>query len=378
MTIVYCLNTLSYFGGIQIVTITKANALAQNSENHVWILPCCDDSGKTCIPVSDRVGILGMQQHDLTWRYPWVLFQQVFKLPAVIRRFRKRLVQLNPDIVVSTGGFDRWLVPFTKGSWSTIREFHLVKDYRKRFNNSFSQKISFSIDGFLENHLFLRQYDRIVVLTEEDRSTRWAKNKRVCVIHNPIRYLNADKSSLTNKRILACGRLCYQKNFASLIRAIRPVIDRFPDWRLDIIGEGEEHASLQDEITRLSLSDNVFLRGNQTNVQEWMTNASFLVMTSRFEGFPLVLIEAMNCGLPLVSFACPTGPKDIISDGVDGFLVPPEDESKLSEHICTLIENETLRKKMGAAALKKAERFHIDSITKQWMTLFEDLMQEKG
>ena len=377
MTILYCINYLAHFGGVQIVTITKANALSTFAENRIWILACCDDSNHSCIPTSENVGVIGIQQHDLTWRQPWVKIQQAFKLPSVIRRFKEIIVKINPDIVVSTGGFDRWIVPFIKGSWSTVREFHLVKDFRERSRYPTSQKIAASIDGFLENHFFLRRYDRIVVLTEEERAAQWRENKKVRVIPNPIRFTDTTPSSLKNKRILACGRLCYQKNFSSLVRAIRPVFDRFPDWRLDIIGDGQEYASLQEEITSLSLNNHVFLRGNQANAQDWMADASIFVMTSRFEGFGLVLVEAMSCGLPPVSFACPAGPKDIISDGVDGFLVPPGDEEILSERICALIEDESLRKKMGAAALKKAERYRISRITEQWMALFEELQHEK-
>lgn len=377
MTILYCLNYLASFGGIEIVTITKANALSNYSENNIWILSCCDDSGRSCIPVSDSVGIIGMQQRYPSWRQPWVKIQQAFKFPSVIRQFREYLLQIKPDIVISTGGFDRWLVPFIGGPCSKIREFHLVKDYRERLCKSLSQKVVAFIDGFLENHFFLRRYDRIVVLTEEDRTSRWSNNKKVCVIPNPIRFTDTTVSSLKNKRILACGRLCFQKDFSSLIRAIRPVFDRFPDWRLDIIGDGEEHTLLQEEIARLSLSDHVFLRGNHANVQNWMADASIFVMTSRFEGFPLVLTESMSCGLPVVSYAYPCGPKDIISDGVDGFLVPPGDKEYLSDRICALIEDESLRKKMGAAALKKAERYRISRITEQWMALFEELQHEK-
>lgn len=378
MTILYCLNYISSTGGVQIVTITKANALSKHVENNVWILACCDDSGRSCIPISESVGIIGIQQRDLTWRQPWVKIQQTFKLPSLIRQFREYLLQIKPDILISTGGFDRWLVPFIKGPWSTVREFHTVKDYRERFSHAPIQKVFASIDGFLENHFFLRRYDRIVVLTEEERAAQWRENKKkVRVIPNPIRFTDTTLSSLKNKRILACGRLCYQKSFSSLVRAIRPVFDRFPDWRLDIIGDGQEYASLQEEITRLSLNNHVFLRGNQANVQDWMADASIFVMTSRSEGFGLVLVEAMSCGLPPVSFACPAGPKDIISDGVDGFLVPPGDEEILSERICALIEDESLRKKMSAAALKKAERYRIPRITEQWMALFEELQQEK-
>ena len=373
MRVVYCLNSLASFGGVAIITIAKADALSRNSENKIFIISQCDDSGCTCVPVSSNVGLLGMRQDNLTWRHPWVLFQQAMKLPSIIKRFRGTLLEINPDIVISTGGFDRWLVPFAKGPWSTIREIHVVKDYRKRLQRPFFLRITSFLDEFFENHFLLRSFDRIVVLTEEERTSRWNKDKKVCVIPNPVRFTKSSLSPLKNKRILACGRLCYQKNYSSLLRAIRPVFDRFPDWSLDIIGEGEEYTLLRNEIKLLSLENNVFLRGTQANIQEWMSHSSLFVSTSRFEGFSLVLVEAMSCGVPVVSYSCPTGPKDIIDDGIDGFLVPPGDEISLSQRICTLIEDEALRKRMGIAALKKSERYSIERIIDMWLSLFEEL-----
>lgn len=121
----------------------------------------------------------------------------------------------------------------------------------------------------------------------------------------------------------------------------------------------------------------MYLCGNTSQVQEKMCDSSIFVLSSRFEGLPLVMLEAMSCGLPVVSYDCPCGPKDIITDGVDGFLVPTDDEQMLAEKICYLIENPNIRTQMGTAALKKSENYHIDKIIPMWMSLFERLIAEK-
>ena len=152
--------------------------------------------------------------------------------------------------------------------------------------------------------------------------------------------------------------------------------DVHPDWTLKIYGDGPERESLLNMIEQLKLVDNVQLMGISRNVSRVLKDASFLVMSSIYEGFPLVIGEAMECGLPVVSYQCPCGPKDIISDGVDGFLVPVGNEQMMADRICTLIEDEELRRKMGASAKEKAKKYHIDNITKLWMNLFEELVKK--
>ena len=108
-----------------------------------------------------------------------------------------------------------------------------------------------------------------------------------------------------------------------------------------------------------------------------MVGSSMLVMTSKFEGFGVVLIEAMSVGLPVVSYACPCGPKDVITNGKDGFLVPPEDEMVLAERLCSLIENDSMRREMGQEALENVKRFSIETVVAQWMDLFRKLVEER-
>ena len=189
---------------------------------------------------------------------------------------------------------------------------------------------------------------------------------------------NYPPSPLTEKRVIAAGRLVRQKNFASLIRAWKEVHAKHPDWKLDIYGEGSLKTSLEKLIADLQLEGAVCLQGKTQEIFKEMTNSSIFVLSSIYEGFGLVIVEAMSCGLPVVSYACPCGPKDIIEDGKDGFLVEVNDEQTLAARINQLIEDEELRRQMSQAALQKSEKYKMERIIPMWMDLFEKLKREKG
>lgn len=376
MTIVYCIDNIHVTGGIEHVTLMKAGALAEVKDNIVWIVYT------ESVPVRD--GLLSSKVHTIClninyyiddWKSKWHVFKGfIFKR----RRHRKRLSsvlhKINPDIVISVGRSEKHFLPNIPGKWKILREFHSPKNYRWLSASSRFDKIAAWFGDRLDG-IQLKKYDFIVVLTHEDLEQHWKNWKNIQVIPNPVR-VSSHTALLTSKRLLAVGRLTPEKNFSSLIRALCPVMEKHPDWRLDILGEGNERLLLENLIQQLSLQNNVFLQGNQTNVSAWMEDSSMLVLTSRYEGFGLVLIEGMSSGLPVIAYACPCGPKDIIKDGQDGFLVAPEDEETLSERICQLIEDETLRKTMGASARMRANDYCLDTVTEQWMTLFNHLLSK--
>ena len=373
MRIVYCVHSLQV-GGIESITVAKANALANLSGNKVWIITCCDPAPISAFPVYEKVCLCGIQ-HPNNKPFPWNLLQIYFGIRIELQNI---LQTIQPDIVVSTGGIDKWLIPSKKRTWSTIREIHFIHDYRRKESIPFPQKLVAVIGEALDYRFLTRNYDSIVVLTEEDRHAFWKDSMKVHVIPNMCRFNNTTVSNVNEKRILAVGRLAKVKNYSSLLRVARSVFDRFPDWRLDILGDGQERSAIEKEIYELSLSEHVFLRGDKEDVQSWMSNSSLLVLTSKLEGFAMVLVEAMACGLPVVSYDCPYGPRSIISDGIDGFLVPLGDEEALAGRICELLENENLRRSMGQAALIKSKRYHIDNILSLWTDLFEQLSNNRG
>ena len=163
------------------------------------------------------------------------------------------------------------------------------------------------------------------------------------------------------------------KGFGLLVRAWEKVAAVHPDWKLEIWGDGPERGSLERLVRGKGLEKNVLLRGATGEVREKLLQSSMLVFPSLFEGFGMVLVEAMACGVPCVAFECPCGPRDVISPEEDGLLVPPGDTDALARAIIRLMEQPELRSRMGEAARNKAARYAMDAVCAAWMDLFRQL-----
>jgi glycosyltransferase involved in cell wall biosynthesis len=171
---------------------------------------------------------------------------------------------------------------------------------------------------------------------------------------------------LDSKVVVAAGRMVPRKGFKRLVRAFAPVARRHPDWQLHIYGHGRQKQEIADLIQRLDLDSQVLLRGYNRNFPEVLANASVFAMTSRSEGFPMVLIEAMSSGVPLIAFDCPRGPGETINDGANGLLIPEGPVRNFTQGLLTLIEDAELRTRMGAQALHDAEAYTIENISADW------------
>lgn len=175
------------------------------------------------------------------------------------------------------------------------------------------------------------------------------------------------------KLLVAVGRLATQKGFDLLIEAFRQVAGKHPDWDLAILGEGADRSSLESQAALAGLGDRILLPGWAGNVGEWYQRADLFVMSSRYEGFPCALAEAMACGLPAVSFDCDTGPRDIIRDGIDGLLARPDDVPGLATAMDRLMGDAALRTRFGIRASEARERFSMSRIVASWEQLFTEL-----
>ena len=221
----------------------------------------------------------------------------------------------------------------------------------------------------------LKKLDRLVVLTEKSKAS-WPELSNVEVIPDPLPFQIDAKSDLHAKRIITIGRYAYQKGYDMLLRAWAEIEKKYPDWQLAIYGMGDQD-SLRNQIRELGLdADRCLLNGPVNDVIKEYQNSSVFVLPSRFEGFGLVIIEAMSCGVPVVAFNCPMGPDEIISDGEDGFLVPVGDIRALAEKLQTLMQNQELRMKFSETAYRNSGRYRIDKISNQWIQLFTQLSEE--
>lgn len=381
MKIVYCLNSISQVGGVEMVTITKANALADVEGNEVYLIVTDNNRDTDIACLSPKVKLIDLEVNyfQIGCKSKWVFLLELWNRHRLYKkRIKKALYDIMPDILVSVGGTEKYLLPSVGGGdWKLVREMHTVKDWRYKLASSRWQKIVAHMGTFYECYYNVKQYDAIVLLTNEDKNINWRNYKNVLAIPNPLTFIVNKTSQLTCKRIISVGRLVAEKNYYSLIRAYKKVVEKHPDWILDIYGNGGEMAGLQALINTLDLDKNVFLKGYTLQVQEKMIEASCFVLSSKFEGFCLALTEAMQCGLPVISYDCPYGPRDIITDGKDGFLVPLNDEEALAEKICFLIEHPDIMVEMGKAALMKAEKYNIDNIIPMWMDLFNRLLEQR-
>lgn len=366
-------------GGIQRVTAVKANALAEIPGNEVYIVVTDNKAGPVVHELSPKVHLIDLDinyyDHNDERTALTNLIVGTAKGVPHKKALKRVLKQINPDVVISVGTSEKFmLTSMRKRTWKIIREFHSEKYYRLKHARSLLKKVQGKLSDFYEFHIVDKKFDRIVVLTEEDRETNWKDWKNVSFVPNPVSFTCDEPSSLTEKSVISMGRLVPVKNFESLIRAFELVVKKYPDWVLKIYGDGELKASLQAQINELGLQNNVMLMGFSSAIDKELKQSSIFAFSSLVEGFALVIVEAMECGLPVVSYQCPCGPKDIITDGKDGFLVPVNDEKMLSERICSLIEDENLRRQMAVEARARAQHYHVENIAHRWMNLFNEVI----
>ncbi|MDP9401195.1 MAG: glycosyltransferase family 4 protein [Actinomycetota bacterium] len=220
--------------------------------------------------------------------------------------------------------------------------------------------------------------DALAVLTEDDRRDYAAllagAPTRVARIPNAVPRLEGDRAALDAPLVVAAGRLTSQKGFDLLIPAFAPVVRAHPQWRLRIFGSGPQREQLRRLVLAHGLSNEVLLMGRTERLGEELAKASLFVLSSRYEGFGMVVVEAMSKGLPVVSFDCPRGPAEIITHDRDGLLVPVGDVEALSRAMLELVEDEERRRRLGAAALRRAEDFAVPAIGPNWDALLEELL----
>ena len=222
----------------------------------------------------------------------------------------------------------------------------------------------------------LSRFAAAIVLQTETIKSRYTKDiaDRAVVIPNPVEKPDLVRQNHDGHVIVAAGRLAHQKGFDLLIAAFALLAADFPDWRLVIWGEGSERASLEQQIRDEALTGRIMLPGMSLGHGQWLATADAFVLSSRFEGFGNVLVEAMLAGIPAIAFDCDFGPRDILTDGVDGILVPCGDTQLLAVAMRQVMTNEPLRARLGAAARINAGRFDLATIVSQWDSLTKKVL----
>lgn len=383
MKIVYCLIDSSQPGGIERSICSKANYLVDELGYDVTIITTDRRNKQNFYDFSPNIRFIDLQIN-------YFELERLSVFDRVIAQFKKRkihrqklndvLLKLRPDIAVSTYSHELSMLCGMKDGSKKIAEHHFNKSYVKIAHET---EPVFSIKRILEQliemrkRLYVPKYDAFAVLTHEAKSS-WKNLPNIHVIPNVLSFFPSRFSNGEHKRIISVGRLTYQKGYTLLIQAWKEIVRQYPDWKLDIYGEGEDYEKLNRMIFSNRLNDSLEIHSPVKDIEEEYITSSLYVMSSVYEGFGLVLTEAMACGLPCISFDCPTGPAEIITHGEDGLLIEYKNVEKLAEAISFLIEDKNLRKEMGNNARESAERFLPEKIMSRWVSLFEQVTGTSG
>ena len=296
-----------------------------------------------------------------------------------MKKLTKELMRIRPDITDTLLRREINFITKIKDGSKKIGELHVNKANYRNFEANESNWFKEFFAKFWMHNLIghLRHLDRFVVLTDEDKAS-WSEIKNVMVIHNPLSFKVQKISSHNTKRVIAVGRYTYQKGIDLLLRTWQKVEKQCPDWELAIFGDGDKTPYEKMAVDLGIDLSRCFLNGRTDKIREEYAKSSIYVLSSRFEGFGMVLVEAMACGLSVVSFACPCGPRDIIKNGVDGFLVDNGDVEQLTQQLVLLMKDETKRLLTSDAAIQNVQRFQLEQIGEKWKNLFEDVVRDKN
>lgn len=376
MKLIYCIHSVYNPGGMERVLLNKVRYLVEKMGWEILIVTT-DQHNRTPFypfPVQVRMVDLGINYSEDN------SLGTIAKIRGYLRRRKKHkqlltklLMHEKADIVVSLYPSESSFLCDIKDGSKKVLELHFCKFFRLQYDRKGLMGLIDRYRTWLDERI-VRRFDKFVVLTEEDRGY-WGSLPNIEVIPNAALFIAPRYSTQTEKRVIAVGRLDYQKGFDRLIEAWS-IVQQNPacsDWRLDIFGQGEWQELLERMIREHSLQQTAHINPPSKQIGEEYAASSLLVMSSHYEGFPMVMIEAMACGLPVVSFDFKCGPRDIICEGVNGLIVTEGDVLALAAGIARLTQDETLRRAMSKEARKVTDTFSEDSVMHRWITLFNTL-----
>ena len=308
------------------------------------------------------------------------LLMKVLRKVGKMRRYRKELTDFiyekKPDIVVSTFTNDSDFLYKLKDGSKKVLEFHFshegFKNQMKYGPQSLKNRLLLTYR--LKKHERLaKKYDAFVVLTNEDAEA-WKGYENLHVIPNMLSFDSKELSSCKEKRVIAVGRLDFQKKFDWLIDIWELVCQKNKDWHLSIYGKGPDKEMLQERIEQKGLKGRVDIYEPTPKIKEKYQGSSIYVMTSTYEGLPMTLLEAISLGLTCIAYSFPCGPRDIIEDGRSGYIVENGDKQTFAKRLKELMDNEELRQAMGMNAVESSKKYNVDRVMEQWEALFTELL----
>ena len=371
MRILYITDALAVWGGIERVLSDKMNYLVREYGYEVYVVTADQGAHPIPFPLDERIRVkdLNIRFHQ---QYHYTGLKRILKYRELEQLFRNRLesyiTEIKPDVISCIRDGYASAVLSMKMPVPVIFESHAM-----------FRDVVFENSTLLHRFITywkrrkLRTLDRLVTLTQGDADDWKRVCQHVCVIPNVV-HLNdsGNYSQCNSKKAIYVGRFDVQKDFGTMLKVWNLVQQRHPEWVLNVYGNGELKSEFEGLVAEQKM--NVKIYPAIPDIMEKYKESSMLLMSSLYEPFGLVLVEAMSCGIPVVAFNCPYGPADIIKDGTDGFLVEDRDIEAFADRVCQLMENDDLRQQMGKSAILSAQRYKAEAIMPQWKSLFTNLV----
>lgn len=353
MKLLYITNGISGAGGLERVLSIKASAFAHDGRFETHILSLNEEGMETFYPFNAQIH----------WHHISVSGNPFKYIKEYCSGVRKKVAEIQPDVIsVCDDG---------------LKGFFLPKILRKKIPIVYERHASVQLNNSVILHKVMRwlasDFQKVVLLTEGNKQEWPIGNLEV--IPNPLSFDPPASSSLENKKIIAVGSHSPNKGYDRLLEVWQKVGDHFPEWSLEIYGKSTPTKHYEQLAVAMGVP-NISFNAPVPDIQQKYLQSDILVFPSRSEGFGMVIIEAMSCGLPVISFNCPHGPADIITQGEDGFLIENGDIEAFSAHLEALMNNVELRKKMGNRGKENVQKYRPDAIIKQWQSLFLSLLDK--
>jgi glycosyltransferase involved in cell wall biosynthesis len=379
--IVYCTPALYSAGGVERIVSVKASYFAEQYGYDVTIIVTEGIGKPPFFPISDKIHIVNLNiDFEELWNKPfwYKIVLYVLKQHKYKKSLKEELLRLRPDITISTLRREINFLAKINDDSLKIGELHLNRANFRALETSKSSLTQRLFVKWWKKKLVshLRALDKLVVLTESSVK-EWPELDNVVMIPDPLPIQVDSKSPLTSKHVVTIGRYSFEKGYDLLLRSWAIVQKEVPDWHLDIYGMGDA-AAYKEQAAQLDIDlSRCHFYGSVSDVQKVYNNSSVFALTSRFEGFGLVLVEAMASGVPIISYACQSGPIELISDGQNGLLVPLGDVSAFAEKLICLIKDPELRASLSEDGLKTVQSCSLEKVASQWKAMFDNLMRGK-
>jgi glycosyltransferase involved in cell wall biosynthesis len=381
MKILYCIGSLAQTGGTEKVLANKANYFSEKLgwDIHILINDQKDKPYAYTYNKAIKIHDMKISSYLSAPIIPYFSYKRLQSKASKL--FEAKIKSISPDVIVVTQhGIEDFIIPKLKLNIPTVREFHFAKkaiwETAKLIPNALNRQLFI----FKKKRILRKMngYDHIVLLTKSDQDYGNYGTKTTVIpnmLDISIDDLKENKDTSTSpKRVISVGSMHdMRKGFDIQIDLWKKIAVKHPDWILDIYGDGVERSNLQKMVDASNLTGKVILHGNTNAIMSKYKASSFFLMTSIAEGLPMVIIEAMSCGLPCVAFDCPEGPRDIITNSKDGFVIENRDTEVLFNKVDELITNPEMLKTFSNNAAKASKLYSIENISEIWIDFFNKI-----